>query len=51
MRMYLNLSRDVSRYMLEMSMPIHLAVGVDSTVLRWILIVSRPAALVLVPPG
>ena len=30
--MYSNLSRGVLRYMLEMSMPIHLTFGVESTV-------------------
>ena len=39
-----NWSRGVLRYMLEMSMPIHFAWGL----LRWVFMVLRPAALVLV---
>ena len=46
-----NLSRGVFRYMLEMSMSIHLAFRMESILLKWILIVSRPAASVLVSPG
>ena len=49
--MYLNRSRGVLRHILEMFMPIHLVFGVESTLLRRILMVSRPAALVLVSPG
>ena len=51
MCMYLSLSKGVLTYILEMSMPIHLALRVEITLLRWILMVSRPAALVLVSPG
>ena len=51
MCMYSNLFRGVLRYMLEMSMPIHLAFGVESTLLKWILMVSRPVASVLVSSG
>ena len=51
MRMYSNLSRGVSMYMFQMSMPIHLDFGVENMLLRSILMVSRPAASVLVSPG
>ena len=49
--MYSNLLRSMLRYMFEMSMLIHLAFGVDGTLLRWILMVSRPVESVLVSHG
>ena len=48
--MYSNLSRVVLRYMVEVYMPFHLAFDVESTLLRWILMVSRPTVSVLVLP-
>ena len=48
--MYSIWSRGVFKYMLEMSISIHFAPGVDRTLFPWILTVLRPSVSVLVEP-